>query len=240
MKEYGVKLILEHYACIVDLFGRGGMLKEALDIIKRMHIAPDMVVWRALLGGCRIHKDVEMAEQVISEMESPSSGDYLLLSNLYASLGRWGDEERVRNIMKKKGIEKIPGCSTIQVDNMIHEFISGDKSHPRYVEICEKLLEVKRKMSGDGFLADTSAVLYDIDEEEKEHSLGYHSEKLAIGFGPVSTAPGTTLRIVKNLRVRTDCHSAFKLISKICGRKIIVRDRIRFHHFQDGECSCND
>ncbi|KAF5189374.1 Pentatricopeptide repeat-containing protein [Thalictrum thalictroides] len=153
MKEYGITLMLEHYACMVDLLGRCGMLKEAEDIVKGMHIAPDMVVWRALLGGCTIHKNVELAEWVIQEMENPGSGDYVLLSNLYASAGRWGDLEKVRDIMKGKGIEKIPGWSSIQIDNMIHEFISGDKSHPRYVEICELLIEIGRKMSGDGYLA---------------------------------------------------------------------------------------
>jgi len=80
--------------------------------------------------------------------------------------------------------------------------------------------------------------LYDVDEEEKEHTLGHHSEKLAIGFGLISTDPGSTLRIVKNLQ--TDCHSATKLISKIFKREIVVRDRVRFHHFKDGVCSCNN
>ncbi|OVA12548.1 Pentatricopeptide repeat [Macleaya cordata] len=240
MKEYGVTPIVEHYACMVDLLGRFGHLNEAQEVIRSMPIAPDMVIWGALLGGCRLHKDVELAERVVLEMEAHGSGDYVLLSNLYASVGRWRDVEKVRKIMKDKGIKKTPGCSSMEVDNMIHEFKSGDKSHPRYTEICEKLEEVGKKMGGDGYLAETSVVLHDIEEEEKEQALGHHSEKLAIGFGLISTAPGTTLRIVKNLRFCNDCHSASKLISKICNREIVVRDRIRFHHFKDGMCSCKD
>lgn len=240
IERYGVSLILEHYACMVDLLCRCGSLKEAEDIIRRMPMKPDVVVWRALLGGCKLHRNVELAEKVVSEMEAHGSGDYVLLSNLYASVGRWNEVEKVRRIMKSKGIEKTPGCSSIEISNTIHEFISGDKSHPRYDDICAELEELCMRMSKEGYRAETTEVLYDIDEEEKEHALGHHSEKLAIGLGLISTAPGTTLRIVKNLRVCADCHSATKLISKVCKREIVVRDRVRFHHFKDGVCSCND
>ncbi|XP_008808540.2 pentatricopeptide repeat-containing protein At1g08070, chloroplastic-like [Phoenix dactylifera] len=239
-RKYGVSLVVEHYACMVDLLGRCGFLKEAEEIIRNMSIKPDIVVWRALLGGCRIYKDVELAERVVLEMETHGSGDYVLLSNLYASVGRWGDVEKVRMIMKDKGIEKTPGCSSIEINNTIHEFISGDKSHPQHREIYAKLEELGTRMSEEGYIAGTAEVLYDIDEEEKEQALGHHSEKLAISFGLLSTAPGTPLRIVKNLRICIDCHNATKLISKICNRGIVVRDRVRFHHFKDGICSCND
>lgn len=239
-RKYGVRLAVEHYACMADLLGRCGFLREAEEIIRNMSTKPDVVVWRALLGGCRIHKDVELAERVILEMETHGSGDYVLLSNLYASVGRWEDVEKVRRIMKDRGIEKTPGCSSIEVNNTIHEFISGDRSHPRYKEIYAKLEELGTRMSQEGYISGTAEVLYDIDEEEKEQALGHHSEKLAISFGLISTAPGTALRIVKNLRFCNDCHNATKLISKICNREIVVRDRVRFHHFEDGICSCND
>ncbi|CAN0917990.1 Pentatricopeptide repeat-containing protein ELI1, chloroplastic [Linum grandiflorum] len=83
-------------------------------------------------------------------------------------------------------------------------------------------------------------VLHDLGEAEKEKSLGVHSERLAIAFGLISTKPGTTIRIVKNLRVCPDCHTVTKMISKITGRKIVMRDRARFHHFENGSCSCGD
>ncbi|KAF7128174.1 hypothetical protein RHSIM_Rhsim11G0096100 [Rhododendron simsii] len=103
------------------------------------------------------------------------------------------------------------------------------------------LLEVViRKLNLEGYLPKTSEVLFDIDEEEKETALRYHSEKLAIAFGLLKTTPDTTIRIVKNLRVCDDCHNATKLISKIYNRKIIVRDRVRYHHFENGACSCQD
>ncbi|XP_072997908.1 pentatricopeptide repeat-containing protein At5g48910-like [Typha latifolia] len=239
-KKYGVELIVEHYACMVDLLGRCGHLKEAEELIKAMPIKPDIVVWRALLGGCRLHKNVELAERVVSEMEAHGSGDYVLQSNLYASVGRWKEVEKIRKIMKDNGIRKTPGCSSIEIGNVIHEFISGDKSHPNYEEISAKLLEMRKRMDQEGYNAETADVLYDIDEEEKEQALGHHSEKLAISFGLISTPPGSTLRVVKNLRFCADCHNVAKLISKIYNREIVVRDRVRFHHFKQGSCSCNE
>jgi hypothetical protein len=91
-----------------------------------------------------------------------------------------------------------------------------------------------------GYVPDTRFVLHDVDEEEKALQLCYHSEKLAIAFGLISTPPGTSLRIFKNLRICGDCHTATKFISRIVGRTIIVRDAHRFHHFEDGYCSCRD
>ncbi|KAK9268591.1 hypothetical protein L1049_000346 [Liquidambar formosana] len=91
-----------------------------------------------------------------------------------------------------------------------------------------------------GYVPDRSEVLFEMDEEEKENALSLHSEKLAIAYGLISTSPGMPIRVVKNLRVCSDCHSATKLISKVYNREIIVRDRNRFHHFKDGSCSCKD
>ncbi|KAA8536544.1 hypothetical protein F0562_029022 [Nyssa sinensis] len=103
------------------------------------------------------------------------------------------------------------------------------------------LLEgLPEKIKAAGYVPDTSFVLHDVSEEEKENNLATHSEKLAIAFGLLSTSPGTVLRVTKNLRICGDCHTAIKFISKIYGREIIVRDVNRFHHFKDGLCSCGD
>ncbi|XLR02160.1 hypothetical protein S83_068358 [Arachis hypogaea] len=97
-------------------------------------------------------------------------------------------------------------------------------------------MEIKKM----GFIPDTDSVLHDLDQEVKEQILRHHSEKLAIAFALLNTPGYATLRIMKNLRVCNDCHSAIKYISKLVGRKIIVRDSTRFHHFKDGSCSCQD
>jgi hypothetical protein len=103
-----------------------------------------------------------------------------------------------------------------------------------------KLRGLTGQMREAGYVPDTRYVLHDIDEEEKEKALQYHSERLAIAYGLISTPPRTTLRIIKNLRICGDCHNAIKIMSKIVGRELIVRDNKRFHHFKDGKCSCGD
>lgn len=103
--------------------------------------------------------------------------------------------------------------------------------------MLEKLTE---QMKREGYVPDTSFVLLDVAEEQKEHLLRHHSEKLALAFGLMNAPPGAPIRIVKNLRVCGDCHTAMKFISKIVGQEIILRDAIRFHHFKGGLCSCRD
>ena len=83
-------------------------------------------------------------------------------------------------------------------------------------------------------------MLLDLENEDKETAIAQHSEKLAIAFGLINTKPGTTIRVVKNLRICRDCHTVAKLVSQIYCREIIMRDRVRFHHFRDGSCSCKD
>ncbi|KAJ6932695.1 pentatricopeptide repeat-containing protein [Populus alba x Populus x berolinensis] len=95
-------------------------------------------------------------------------------------------------------------------------------------------------MKTGGYVPDTRYVLHDIDQEAKEQALLYHSERLAIAYGLISTPARMPLRIIKNLRVCGDCHNAIKIMSKIVGRELIVRDNKRFHHFKGGKCSCGD
>ncbi|KAJ6805425.1 pentatricopeptide repeat-containing protein-like [Iris pallida] len=107
-------------------------------------------------------------------------------------------------------------------------------------EAYETVRELHGAMRRAGYVPDTRFVLHDIGEEAKEEALMYHSERLAIAYGLMSTPPGTTLRVMKNLRICGDCHSAVKVMSVVVGREIIVRDNKRFHHFRDGVCSCRD
>ncbi len=90
-----------------------------------------------------------------------------------------------------------------------------------------------------GYVPHTKLLLHDVEEEKVFH-LCHHSEKLAIALGLINTAPGTPLRIRKNLWVCEDCQSSTKFISKVVGRAIMVRDASRFHHFEDRVCSCMD
>jgi len=142
--------------------------------------------------------------------------------------------------MEDRGLKKIPGQTWIEIDGKLHTFMVDDKLHERTKEIRTELEVLYEEMKVSGYLPNTEFVLHNLEEEEKEHHLCSHSEKLAIGLGLISTPHGTPLLITKNLRVCPDCHSATKLISKLRNREITVRDAKRFHHFKEGECSCKD
>ncbi|KAK6159785.1 hypothetical protein DH2020_003166 [Rehmannia glutinosa] len=231
VKEYKIEPNIKHYGCLVDLFGRAGLLKGAEELIDTMPMAPDVATWGALLGACKKHGDKEMGEKIgrkLIELQPEHDGFHVLLSNIYASKGNWSDVSEIRGIMTRQGVVKTPGCSIIESDGVVHEFLAGDKSHPRIEEIEGMLEEMVRRLKRMGYAPGTTEVLLDIDEEEKETNLFRHSEKLAIAFGLVATSAPTPIRIIKNLRICSDCHAAAKLVSKAFDREIVIRDRHGF------------
>ncbi|CAA3007139.1 pentatricopeptide repeat-containing At5g66520-like [Olea europaea subsp. europaea] len=240
---YGIKHGMEHYGCLVDLLGRAGLLEEAREAINEMPMRADVGVLGALLGACRIHGNIDLGEEIgrqVIELEPTNSGRYVLLANLYARAGRWEDVANIRKLMNDRGVKKAPGCSAIELEGAVNEFIAGGRAHPEAKETYAKAEEMLDSIRAAGYMPDTDGVLYDTGEEEREHPLYYHSEKLAIAFGLLKTKPCKVIRITKNLRICKDCHQASKLISKVYDREIIIRDRNRFHHFKAGECSCKD
>ncbi|KAL4190216.1 hypothetical protein AMTRI_Chr07g23570 [Amborella trichopoda] len=243
VKDHGLSPRPEHYACMVDLLGRAGRLTEAMDFITNMPIEPTSGVWGALLGACMVHQDLRLAQLAakrLFELEPRQAGYRVLLANLYSAKGLWANAARVREETKNIRISKVPGCTLIELDGEFHTFRVGDRSHPRAVEIYRDLERLESKMAEVGYRVGTDVVLHDVEEEEKESMVRVHSEKLAIVLGLISTEPGSTIRIIKNLRVCSDCHNATKFMSMVTGRVIVVRDANRFHHFKDGACSCGD
>ncbi|KAF3782063.1 Pentatricopeptide repeat-containing protein [Nymphaea thermarum] len=242
-QDYQLMPLEGHYACMVDLLGRAGNLYEAEELIESMPIEPDSVVWGALLGACRIHQNIELGRRVaerLFELEPCNSGNYILLSNIYASLGMWDEVGEIRRLMKARGVTKEPGYSWMQVKDKMHVFLTGDTRHEQIKEIHLKLKELYDELKAVGYVVDTHFALHDMEIEQKENALLYHSEKLAIAYGLLSTADGIPIQIMKNLRVCGDCHTFMKLVSRTTGREIIMRDGSRFHHFQSGACSCRD
>ncbi|XP_062108018.1 pentatricopeptide repeat-containing protein At3g26782, mitochondrial [Humulus lupulus] len=241
--EFSTEPGVEHYGCMVDLLGRAGYLNKAYDLINEMKVSPDFVVWGSLLGSCRIHKNVELGEisaRKLFELDPNNCGYYVLLSNIYADAGRWEDVERMRVLMKNQGLVKPPGFSLVELKGRVHVFLVGDREHPQHQQIYEYWEELTVKLQEAGYTPNMSSVVHDVDEEEKEMTLKIHSEKLAVVFGIMNSIPGTTIQIIKNLRVCGDCHTVLKLISKVVDREIVVRDLKRFHHFSGGLCSCGD
>ncbi|KAL6182503.1 hypothetical protein ACLB2K_043922 [Fragaria x ananassa] len=244
-KDFGIEPRIEHYGSMVDILGRAGLIEEAYQFIRNMPIQPNAVVWRTLLASCRATKNVEIGEEALQQiirLETPHSGDYILLSNIYASAGRREEALRVRNQMKEKRVKKVaPGCSVIQLNGVIYEFFAEDKVCPHSEEVYKATHHMMKRIKAAGYVPNAADGRLDAEEDDKQQaSVSHHSEKLAIAFGLIRTRPGTTLRISKNLRVCTDCHNATKIISKVYNREIIVRDWNRFHHFKEGSCSCND
>ncbi|KAJ0960005.1 hypothetical protein J5N97_000226 [Dioscorea zingiberensis] len=242
-KFYGLNPGSEHYACMVDMLGRAGLLDEAEEIVMSLPMKPNDAILKALLAACKIHGDVEMgirAAKSLIKLAPCDEASYLLISNMFASLGDSELVAEIRLLVKELDIQKDLGCSWMTVDGAIHEFVTEDDQHPRASEIYAMLEEITTKLQAAGYEPNSSQVLLNIDKEEKDNFLNYHSEKKAVAFGLISTRPGTILRIMKNLRVCPDCHSSLKFISKIYCRSIVVRDMKRFHHFENGVCSCND
>ncbi|XP_020086895.1 pentatricopeptide repeat-containing protein At1g56690, mitochondrial-like [Ananas comosus] len=239
-----IKPKAEHYACMVDLLGRAGHVEEAMDLIRNMTVEADSVVWGALLGACRTHMNHEIAEiaaKKLLQLEPGNAGPYILLSNIYASSGRWREVTNLRKVMSSRNVSKSPGCSWIEYNKTVHMFTCGDiLSHPENSIIIKMLEKLDRLLKEAGYTPDGSFVLHDVDEEQKAHNLLYHTERQAVAFGILKIPKGVPIRVMKNLRVCGDCHSTIKLIAKITGREIVLRDANRFHHFKDGVCSCRD
>ncbi|XP_074310576.1 pentatricopeptide repeat-containing protein At1g74630 [Silene latifolia] len=245
MKDvYGLEPSIEHYGCMVDLYGRAGLLQKAYDFILQLHLNDCTTLWRILLGACSIHGNIEMAEEVksrISEFEPRDFGDHVLLSNIYATKGKWKDAAAMRRSMSSLGIKKKPGWSIIEVGKTMYTFVAGGErdeiSELAYQKLKEIMLRIKVE---GGYVPQTDNVLYDVGEEEKEYALSRHSEKLAVAFGMLRLSEGSVIRVVKNLRICSDCHTVMKLVSKIYSLEIVIRDRSRFHTFNGGVCTCRD
>ncbi|KAL6336349.1 hypothetical protein AAG906_014519 [Vitis piasezkii] len=165
MVEHGVKPELDHFACVVDLLGRAGLLEEARDFIVKMPIHPNAIIWGSLLSSCRLHGSVwlgiEAAENRLL-LEPECAATHLQLANLYASVGCWDQAARVRKLMKGKGLKTEPGCSWIEVRNEIYRFRAEEWSNGGLTEISAVVDSLADHMRSLG---------YDMHEEEADDDL---------------------------------------------------------------------
>lgn len=216
--EYGIVPEIEHYVGVIDVLGKSGHLNEAEEFVEKMPFEPKAEVWEALRTLARIHGDIELedrAEELLVSVDpSKANADKISLPprKKYSEI----------NMLEEKNEVSDYRCANI------------------YGDVYEQSKGLKGQMREAGYVPDTRYVLHDIDQEAKEQALQYHSERLAIAYGLISTPARQTLRIIKNLRICGDCHNAIKIMSKIVGRELIVRDNKRFHHFKNGKCSCGD
>ncbi|PSS20850.1 Pentatricopeptide repeat-containing protein [Actinidia chinensis var. chinensis] len=241
---HGMTPTLDHYACMINLFGRSGHMEKAIGLIKYMPHEPDRLIWSTLLHVCTLKGDIEhgeIAARKLFELDPHNAGPYIMLSNMYASCGRWKDVASTRSLMNNKKVKKFAAYSWIEIDGEVYKFVAEDRTHPESEKIYQELSRLIRKLQASGFIPCTDLVLHDVGEDEKLKSICYHSEKLALAFGLIRKPhAGSPIRILKNIRVCADCHEFMKFVSKINERHIILRDSNRFHHFVEGQCSCND
>jgi pentatricopeptide repeat protein len=153
----------KHYACMVDLLGRAGHLQEAENLIRMMFCKPNADVWRSLLGGCRIHGNVEMGEhaaQQLFELDPENVAGYGLLSDIYTAAGNWDLSANVQQQRKERGVKKQPGCTWIEVNNEVHTFGKNDQNRPQIIEIRAELKRLLRLMHDAGYVPDLCCMMW--------------------------------------------------------------------------------
>ncbi|XP_055816752.1 pentatricopeptide repeat-containing protein At3g05340 [Solanum dulcamara] len=170
---YGMTPRTEHYAAVVDLLGRAGLLCEAKSFIEELPVKPDIFIWQALLGACSIHGDAEIGKYAADQwiVTSPDNPvPFVLLANIYSSRGRWKERARTIRKMKEMGVAKKTGTSWIEIEKEVHSFVVADQMHPRSMIIYSTLLELFRHMRDEGYVPDNRFILYYMDGDEKEFS----------------------------------------------------------------------
>ncbi|TKY58938.1 Pentatricopeptide repeat-containing protein [Spatholobus suberectus] len=153
--DYSIVPQIEHYGCMVDLLGRAGLIDQAVDFVRKMPMKPDAVIWAALLGACRIYKNVEIAElalQQLIELEPKNPANFVMLSNIYKDLGRWQDVARLKIAMRDTGFKKLPGCSVIGCNHSVVEFYSLDERHPATESIYRALQGLTILLRAHGYV----------------------------------------------------------------------------------------
>lgn len=156
MGVYGVFPRLEHYACMVDLYGRAGLLNKAKEIIMKMPYIPTSAMWATLLGACRIHGNTDIGEwaaEKLLEMRPENSGYYVLMANMYAAAGRWNKLAKVRTFMRDLGVRKAPGCAWVDVGTGFSPFLVEDTSNVQARQIYPLLDGLNELMKDVGYVA---------------------------------------------------------------------------------------
>ncbi|KAL2345155.1 hypothetical protein Fmac_006440 [Flemingia macrophylla] len=240
---YQIEPTSEHYASFISVLGHWGFLQDALETIYKMPFKPSALEWRALLDGCRLHKNAmieKWAAQNILSLEPKDPSTFILVSNLYSASGRWDRSEMVRESMREKGFRKHPVQSWIISQKKIHTFYPRDRSHPQEKDVYRGLEILILECLKVGYEPDTSFVRHEVEEHHKKTFLFHHSAKLAATYGILMTKPGKPVRLVKNILLCGDCHEFLKYASIVTKREIFLRDSSGFHCFSSGQCSCKD
>ncbi|KAL0351929.1 UNVERIFIED_CONTAM: Octanoyltransferase LIP2p, chloroplastic [Sesamum calycinum] len=246
---------------IMGLAGNG-QDEEAIQVFSRMAkegIQPNDNTFLGVLKACEHLGAVDKGKAYFESMSqdygiSPSLDHYRSLGNLLRKSNEKAEATEiipkmptkpsleVQETLRNQSRTKVLDAKPAKMRKRVKENLVSDerRASPDRSTVYEKLRSLSKEAREAGYVPDTRYVLHDLDQEAKERALLYHSERLAIAYGLISTSPGTTLRIIKNLRICGDCHNFIKILSSFEKREFIVRDNKRFHHFKDGKCSCRD
>ncbi|KAL3652994.1 hypothetical protein CASFOL_002675 [Castilleja foliolosa] len=212
--DYGLSPGLEHYLGLLGVLGKTGHLDEAEAYIKTLPFEPTPVIWEALMNYARMHGDIDLEDRAEELMVSldPSKA----IANKISTPPP----------IKQSAVNMLDGRN--KIPNFRNLTLYKDD---------EKLRAAKKEQADMPY---TRNVLLDIDQEAKKQEMVYNSERLAIAYGLITTPARTPLRIIRAFCMSVDSHIAIKMLSRIVGRELIVKDESVFHHFKDGKCSCND
>ncbi|KAJ4954318.1 hypothetical protein NE237_011101 [Protea cynaroides] len=167
-KDHEIVPDSEHYTCLIDLLGRAGHLDEAFNVLTKMPFEPGSNALGAFIGACKVHGNLELAKwaaETLSILEPNKPVNYVLMSNLYASIGQWVDVARVRKIMRGRCEYKVPGCSWMEISGVVHTFVSCDRSHPQASELYDILGTLFRLMKEERYMSDVDFLVHPVEDE---------------------------------------------------------------------------
>uniref|UniRef100_A0A1D1YFF5 Pentatricopeptide repeat-containing protein At1g19720 n=1 Tax=Anthurium amnicola TaxID=1678845 RepID=A0A1D1YFF5_9ARAE len=239
---YQMQPIMEHYAAMVQLLSHCGRLKEASEFIKKMPLEPDSNVWAALLTASRRFGNLDLANHAIGHLLSLKSKNTVikrLSLQIHALYGETNDTLKTSKPGKVAdgGDDETLGCCWIEVKNKVHTILTGDMSWLGSEPVSNQLDSITNVIKLPE--RDFPHRQLIIEEEEKEETVGIHSEKIALAFSLIGSTC-RSIRIIKSLRICTDCHDTARFISKAFQREIMIKDPESLHHFKDGRCSCGE
>ncbi|XP_015898984.2 pentatricopeptide repeat-containing protein At2g33680 [Ziziphus jujuba] len=153
--KYGIRPVIEHFACVVDLLGRAGQFSESIDFINKSPFQDSPLLWRILVNTCKLHGELDfgkLASTRLLDLEPKEAGSYILVSNMYAVGGMLNEAANVRTLMNDLKVSKEAGCSWIEIDDKVHYFVASDVDHPKSTEIYANLnlISAEMRKCGDG------------------------------------------------------------------------------------------
>lgn len=242
-EEWNIEPSGEHYACMVDSLGRAGLLEEAEEFIKEISTESAALMWESLLGACRIHHNVELAESAAEHLldaktqASPAVCEQLL--SVYTAAGKWEDVSVIKATMEETGM-LVPKRCTVEVNSELLTFTTNDRKQE--IDSSQDMLdELVNEMMEKGFLLEMMDKGFLLEPQERGVLFSHCPELLAVAYALNRTPPGTPVRCVSDTRVADLSHKMLKFVSRTCNRDVFVRDANRFHNFRPGHgCSCGD